>query len=108
LWPVDSFYYLFAIGGEYRASASVEITFRSAPEGVTHADSRVQDSRRYRVVGHPTPGANRAMDPCPATFRATAGRPYVFVAECLVHRRQTTRHSTLRISVNGVVFQWDR
>jgi hypothetical protein len=37
LWPVESFYYLFSIGGEYRASASVEITFRGAPEGVTHA-----------------------------------------------------------------------
>lgn len=38
LWPVDSFYYLFRIAGEYRARASVEITFKSAPEGVTHAE----------------------------------------------------------------------
>jgi hypothetical protein len=38
LWPVDSFHYLFSIGGEYRANASVEISFPSAPEGVTHAD----------------------------------------------------------------------
>ena len=41
LWPVDSFYYLFEIGGEYRARASVEITFKSAPEGVTHAEMLV-------------------------------------------------------------------
>jgi|SRR6266446_6647023 len=38
LWPVDSFYYLFAIGGEYRADATVEITFQSAPEGLTNAE----------------------------------------------------------------------
>ena len=38
LWPVESFYYLFSIGGEYRATASVEITFKNAPEGVTHAE----------------------------------------------------------------------
>jgi hypothetical protein len=38
LWPVESFYYLFSIDGKYRADASVEITFKSAPEGVTHAE----------------------------------------------------------------------
>jgi len=38
LWPLDSFYYLFSIGGDYRASATVEITFPSAPEGVTRAE----------------------------------------------------------------------
>ena len=38
LWPVDSYYYLFAIGGQYGASASVQITFPSAPEGTTHAE----------------------------------------------------------------------
>jgi hypothetical protein len=38
LWPVDSFYYLFSIGGEYRADAMVEITFPNAPAGVTHAE----------------------------------------------------------------------
>jgi hypothetical protein len=38
LWPVDSFHYLFSIGGEYRANASVEISFPNSPEGVTHAE----------------------------------------------------------------------
>jgi hypothetical protein len=38
LWPLDSFYYLFSIGGDYRANATVEITFPSAPEGVTQAE----------------------------------------------------------------------
>src|ERR1700722_3978892 len=31
LWPVESFHYLFLIGGEYRADAIVEITFKNAP-----------------------------------------------------------------------------
>jgi hypothetical protein len=38
LWPVESFHYLFSIGGEYRADAAVEITFPSAPGGVTKAE----------------------------------------------------------------------
>jgi hypothetical protein len=41
LWPVESYYYLFAIGGHYGASASVQITFPSAPEGITHAEMLV-------------------------------------------------------------------
>jgi hypothetical protein len=38
LWPVDSFYYLFSIGGEYRADATVEIALPNAPAGITHAE----------------------------------------------------------------------
>lgn len=38
LWPIESYYYLFSISGKYRSSASVEITFPSAPQGVTHAE----------------------------------------------------------------------
>ena len=38
LWPVESFHYLFSIGGKYGATASVEITFQNAPPGITHAD----------------------------------------------------------------------
>ena len=38
LWPVESYYYLFEIGGDYRARASVEIRFPGTPEGVTHAE----------------------------------------------------------------------
>lgn len=38
LWPVDSFHYLFAVGGAYRAEATVEIMFPTAPEGVTKAE----------------------------------------------------------------------
>ncbi len=37
-WPIESFYYLFNISGAYRAKASVEITFRNAAPGVTHAE----------------------------------------------------------------------
>jgi hypothetical protein len=38
LWPVDSFHYLFSIGGEYRANALVEMTFPRLPAGVTKAE----------------------------------------------------------------------
>jgi len=38
LWPIESFHYLFAIGGEYRAKASVEVTFPNARPGVMHAE----------------------------------------------------------------------
>ena len=37
-WPIESFYYLFQIHGECGAKALVEITFRNAPPGVTHAE----------------------------------------------------------------------
>lgn len=38
LWPPESYHYLFSIGGRYRASASVEITFNRAPQGSTQAE----------------------------------------------------------------------
>jgi hypothetical protein len=38
LWPVESFYYLFSISGEYRATASIEITFPSPLEGAERAE----------------------------------------------------------------------
>jgi hypothetical protein len=40
IWPVDSFHALFEINGERDASASVEITFKNAPEaeGEIHAE----------------------------------------------------------------------
>lgn len=38
LWSIESFHYLFYIGGEYHAKASVEITFSNAPEGITSAE----------------------------------------------------------------------
>jgi hypothetical protein len=38
LWPIELFHYLFYIGGEYHAKASVEITFPNAPEGTTSAE----------------------------------------------------------------------
>jgi hypothetical protein len=41
LWHLESFHYLFLIGGEYRAKASVEISFKNAPPGVMHAQMLV-------------------------------------------------------------------
>jgi hypothetical protein len=38
LWHLESFHYLFLIGGEYRAKAVVEISFKNAPPRVTHAE----------------------------------------------------------------------
>jgi hypothetical protein len=38
LWPVDSFHYLFSIGGKYRANALVEMTLPSLPAGTTKAE----------------------------------------------------------------------
>jgi hypothetical protein len=38
LWPVDAFYYLFSIGGHYRATAVVEMVFGNAPKGATKAE----------------------------------------------------------------------
>jgi hypothetical protein len=38
LWPVESFYYLFAIGGDRGTSATVEIAFPNAPAGITNAE----------------------------------------------------------------------
>ena len=38
LWPLDSYYYLFAIDGKYRSSATVELTFAGAPDGRTRAE----------------------------------------------------------------------
>jgi hypothetical protein len=38
LWPIDSFHYLFSIGGKYRANALIEIVFPSAPAGVIKAE----------------------------------------------------------------------
>lgn len=38
LWPLESFHYLFFIGGEHRAKALVEITFSNAPPGTTKAE----------------------------------------------------------------------
>jgi hypothetical protein len=37
-WPIESFHYLFYIGGEYHAKASVEITFPNAPAEATRAE----------------------------------------------------------------------
>ncbi len=37
-WPIKSFHYLFSIGGDYGTSAAVEITFKAAPQGTTHAE----------------------------------------------------------------------
>jgi hypothetical protein len=35
LWPIEAYHYLFTIGGEEGANASVEISFPSVPEGLT-------------------------------------------------------------------------
>ena len=37
LWGIESYHYLFAIGGKYGTGAIVEIVFPSAPVGVTNA-----------------------------------------------------------------------
>ncbi len=37
-WPIEAFYYLFYISGDYHAKASVEITFPNAPPGTTPAE----------------------------------------------------------------------
>jgi hypothetical protein len=37
LWPIDSFYYLFSIAGEYRATASIEISFPGKLENIPRA-----------------------------------------------------------------------
>lgn len=36
LWPVESFHYLFSIGGEPGSKAAVELTFLSAKPGTMH------------------------------------------------------------------------
>lgn len=43
-WPIESFHYLFYIGGEYHAKASVEITFPNAPAEATRAEIIVDNT----------------------------------------------------------------
>jgi hypothetical protein len=38
LWPVDSFHYLFSIGGDHSVNATVEMAFGSAISSVRHAE----------------------------------------------------------------------